>query len=216
MAKFVIFGAGGHCNSVASAIIAHGDSVTGIIDPHSSLKELFGVPVYTTLKDTPISSESFFAIAIGDNANRAAVAAPVLREFPITRFKPIIHPTASIGHNASVGLGTVILANATVGANSKIGEFCVVNNNAVADHDTKLAAYTSIGPAASLGGRVEIGEYSAVGIGAVAIEGVRIGTEVVVIGANSTVLSHVPDHEVQVGSPATKIKSRRHGDSYLK
>lgn len=215
MDNYIIFGAGGHGNSIASAIIAQGDGISAVIDPYVTIGILHGAPVFNEWQDADINSATKFAIAIGNNAKRASIAAPVIEEFSIDRFKPVVHPTASIGLDATIGWGSVVLANATIGAYADLQEFCVVNNNAVADHDTKLGRYASLGPGALLGGCVELGAFTAIGIGAVVLEQTIIGEDVVV-GANSTVLQDVGNNQMLVGTPARQVKARQHGDRYLK
>lgn len=215
MDSYIIFGAGGHCNSIASAIIAQGDRISAIIDPYSSARSMHGAPIFKKIEEVDLVPGARFAIAIGDNAKRASLASTLLEANSIDRFKPVIHPSAVVELNASIGAGSVILAGVILGCNAVVEQFCIVNNNAVADHDTKLAAFASLGPGALLGGRVEVGQYSAIGIGAVVIEQTHIGAEAI-IGANSTVLDNVENNAVMVGSPARTIKTRQHGDRYLK
>jgi acetyltransferase-like isoleucine patch superfamily enzyme len=55
---------------------------------------------------------------------------------------------------------------------------------------------------------VSIGDGSWLGHGSVVLPGATIGRHVV-IGANSVVTGHIPDHSVAAGVPARVIKSQR-------
>ena len=122
----------------------------------------------------------------------------------------IIHPSACVATNASLGTGNQVLMNASVCARVKTGDFCIVNTSASVDHECILGDGVHIGPGARLAGCVEIGSHTFIGTGAVIIPRIKIGSYSM-IGAGAVVTRDIPDHVVAVGNPARIIKNKSEG-----
>ena len=153
-------------------------------------------------------------IAIGDNSVRAIVAATILELCPNLPFVTAVHPSASIGKQATLGSGTVIMAGAVVNPCCQVGRFCILNTKASLDHDSVMEDFSSLAPGVTTGASCRIGTYSAVSIGAVLRHGITIG-EHSVIGGGSYVTKDVEPFSIAYGTPARKIRARQQGEKYL-
>lgn len=153
-------------------------------------------------------------IAIGDNFIRYLVNDRISHDIPQFNFIKVIHPSAQIARNVSIGKGTVIMANTTISSEATVSDFCIINNNSSLDHDSKMLHYSSLAPGSSIGGNVKIGLFTAVSLGAKVIHGITIGDHTI-IGAGSIVIKDIPKYVVAYGNPAKVIRDRVAGEKYL-
>ncbi len=203
--KLVVFGAGGHAKVVLDIVEQQGNyEIAGLLDDDLTLQgqRFFGYPVLGTRADLPalLSAQLHHAIvAIGDNTDRAAVAAQLDRLG--WRFANAVHPRASIGRGVNIGPGSVVMAGCVVNADAYLGAQVIVNTGATVDHDCRIEDNVHIAPGCHLCGNVGVGQGSLLGAGSTVIPGVSIGKRVIV-GAGSTVIRDVADETRVSGSPA--------------
>jgi sugar O-acyltransferase (sialic acid O-acetyltransferase NeuD family) len=119
----------------------------------------------------------------------------------------VIHPSAIIAENATIGLGVQIMAGAVIQAEAKIGDQCIINTNASVDHEDILEDGVEIGPGATLCGCVQVGANGWIAAGAVVLPRLRIGHDSIV-GAGSLVTKDVRPNVVVYGSPAKEVRNR--------
>ena len=205
--RLLIAGAGGHGRVVAEAADATGlwSAIAFLDDRHDVLDGTSRWPVLGRVSDMgQMSSQHYsFLAAFGDARLRLDVLARGRGQgFPIS---VLIHPRATVSPNATLGMGTVVLAGAVVNIGATLGVGCIVNTGATIDHDCRLADGVHVCPGAHLGGGVQIAERTWFGIGAVARQNTRIGADVVV-GAGAVCVSDVRNGVTVVGVPA-----REHG-----
>jgi len=218
--RVAIIGGGGHGSVVANIIEALPQfTLVGFLDVRfeSGMNilgyEVLGTPESLTLQILKHQLEGI-VIAVGDNWTRNKLAESVRATSPEIQFPTIIHPSAQVGKNVTIGQGTVLMPGVAVNCNVRIGEFCILNTNASLDHDTTLGDYASFAPKSCTGGGASIGSFSAICLGTNVIDRITIG-EHTVIGAGSTVLHDQPSCIVAYGTPARKINDRQPGDRYL-
>ena len=205
-----IYGASGHAEVIIDAVIKEGKHrIVGIIDDDPKLwkGEFCGYPVIggeNVLKDKTYR-DSRLILAIGDNAARKKLWQTI--NALGYELACAVHPSAQIGRNVSIELGTVIMANVAINSGTKIGENGIINTGATVDHDCVLEDYVHISPGVHLAGNVHVGELAHIGIGASVIQGVKIGRNAI-IGAGAAVIDDIPDNVTAVGVPAEVIKHR--------
>ncbi|HJN37483.1 MAG TPA: hypothetical protein QF353_01750 [Gammaproteobacteria bacterium] len=85
-------------------------------------------------------------------------------------FPNIIHPTAVVSKECSIGMGVQILAGAVVNANVKLDNGCIINSNATVEHDTLVGKGVHVAPNATVLGQVQVGDYAYVGSSSVLIQ----------------------------------------------
>jgi len=220
MDSIVIIGSSGHAKVIIDIVEQEGRyKIAGLLDLNRKVGEqTLGYQILGRHEDLPqlVTTHALKGaiVAIGDNFVRSKVAVRVKEACPSLLFVSARHPKASIGRDASVGEGTVIMAGATANPCSSIGRFCILNTNSSLDHDSVMGDFSSLGPRAATGGNCRIGSYSAIAIGAVLIHGIHIG-EHTVLGAGSTALRNIDSFKVAYGTPAKVVRDRKPGDTYL-
>ncbi len=120
----------------------------------------------------------------------------------------LIHPTAVIAPDVTIGAGTVIMAGAIVNTGTTIARFAVVNTGAILDHDNIVEDNVHISPGCVLAGRVTCCRDSFIGTGTSIIPRMVIG-EGAVVAAGSTVIKPVRAHTLVAGCPAVEKKDLR-------
>jgi acetyltransferase EpsM len=206
----VIVGTGGHALVVADAALRAGQyDLRGFLDqnPAKAAETILGRPVLGTLdlvRDDAYR-DVLIIVAIGDNGVRKRVAAEL--EAAGCSFATIIHPSAQIGSETSIGKGTMILGGVVINPGTRIGCHVIVNTSASVDHHGRIEDYVHISPGVALAGGVSVGCGSHVGIGASVVEQVEIGARTV-IGAGAVVTQSIPDDVVAMGVPARIARQR--------
>ncbi|SDF21591.1 sugar O-acyltransferase, sialic acid O-acetyltransferase NeuD family [Pricia antarctica] len=220
MKNIVIIGASGHGSVVLDCIEKEGKyNVLGFVD---SFKEKGtkqnGYEILGTENDLLYLMEMFNIyggiVAIGDNWTRKSVVDRISEIVPNFNFITSIHPSAIIGKDVQIGMGTIIMPGAIVNANSEVRGFCILNTNASLGHDGVMDDFSSMASGVRAGGNFHLGKYSVVCMGVIIIENVRI-KEQTVIGAGSLVIKDVGGYVVAYGSPALIVRKRKAGDKYL-
>lgn len=218
--KLIIIGSSGHAHVIID-LVEKSDNfeILGLIDPFRSRGENeLGYKVndsYSYILEEKIKHNDLYVfIAIGDNWNRLQVYKKIQELDQTIKFPELIHPSAILANDISVGEGTAVMAGAVVNPGVRIEKFCIINTSASIDHDCVIKEFSSIAPGAVLGGSVSIEQQSAVSIGAVIRNAISVGANTV-IGAGSLVLEDCPDNSVIYGVPAKVIRKRKEDDNYL-
>ncbi|SCZ61465.1 NeuD/PglB/VioB family sugar acetyltransferase [Thiohalomonas denitrificans] len=203
----LMFGAGGHAAAVSDVIRDIEDfNISGVIDDSPSLqgKCLFGSTVIGGRQQLYMNGLDTMAIflGIGDNLTRARIARSLGgREFPV-----LVHPTAHIGTNVSLGEGTVVMPRAIIENGARVGAHCIINNGAVVGHGSVVGDYSHVSGNAVLAGGVNLGERCLIGIGGCVLPNVAIGQDSIV-SAGSVANRSAPERHY-IMSPGSRIFRR--------
>lgn len=208
MKRLVIVGAGGHGIVVADAAdLSHEwEKISFVDDSYPEKKKVINWDVIGNTQMLPRLAKYFDAaiVAIGNAEIRMRILKGIeAAGMPLAR---VVHPRASVSRFATIGPGTVLMANTAVSAGAVVGRGCIINTGATVDHECELGDGTHIAPGAHLAADVQTGSNAWVGAGATIREQIRIGNDVV-IGAGAAVVKDVPDGMVMVGVPARPIRS---------
>ena len=206
--KVYIIGTGGHAQVVIDAILNSGFDVSGIFDDNKSLigQYIFNIPVLGKIEKVREYDDSRFVVAIGDNETRMQIVEKL--GFPDERFFTVIHPSAVIGKNVEIGVGSMVLGGVVINTGTSIGKHCIINTSASIDHHNKISDFVHVAPGTHTGGNVTIEEGSFLGIGVSVIPGIKI-SKWSIIGAGSVAIEDVPDYATVVGVPGRVIKRRQ-------
>ena len=201
MNKLVILGAGGHGKVIADIALKNGYSDICFVDDYAR-GECMGFPIVGVSSDVESlnNEKTDFVIAIGNNSVRKNIA-----EKYDVNWVSLIHPSAQIAVNVSIGKGTVVMAGAVINACATVGEHCIINTSSVIEHDNVLENYVHISPKAALGGTVRVGEKTHIGIGATVKNNIDICGDCIV-GAGAVVVKNIEVPGTYVGVPVRKIK----------
>lgn len=211
----VLIGAGGHARVVADIVRLSGRySIVGFLDEVSPERRgtfWNGAPILSGWDeiDGLFSSGVRAAFgAVGDCEARLRIADRLIAKgFDL----PVLHhPSAVAAGDASIGVGTVLVAGAIVNSGAHIGANVIINTAASVDHDCAIADGVHVAPGARLGGGVHVGRGAWIGLSAAVKDRVRIGAATLV-GAGALVLTDLPAGVVAYGVPARII---RHVESH--
>ena len=210
--RLMVIGSSGHAKSVLEAADSAGFVVDGTISTENSDGDIGFASLISALHDVDIVTT---ALALGHGVNHVRFRAfeEVLSVFPQAQFPPIVHSSAWVSPTASLGRGSVVLAQASVGSGSTLGVGALINTGASLDHDSTLGDFASLGPGARTGGNTLIGPRTMLGLQAGILQGRTIGEDTVV-GAHSLVIENIPALSVAMGIPCRVTRSREWDENY--
>lgn len=151
-----------------------------------------------------IEKEVFIVIAIGSPKVREKIVKK-LEKYKNIRFAKIIDPTVILSKKVKIGEGTIICAGTIITVNINIGKHVIINLDCTIGHDSILEDYTTVLPSVNLSGNTITQKYSTLGTGAKVIQGITIGSNVIV-GAGSVIIRDVPSNCTVVGNPGKIVK----------
>ena len=200
-----ILGAGGHGKVVADIAQSVGwneivffDDVIG----ESLICDRWRVEGTSQSLEGRLSEFSGIFVGIGSNSIRReklfwlkGISAHILT---------LVHPSAVIGSDVKIGVGSVVMPGVVVNIDTKIGMGVILNTRCSVDHDCDLGDGVHIGPSASLAGSVKVGAESFIGIGASIKQQINVGSNVTV-GAGAAVVRDLPNGITALGVPARQI-----------
>lgn len=207
----VIWGASGHARVVADMVRLIGKfNIIGFLDNVDLGRkgaEFCGALILggaEQLEQLRIKNIRHIILGFGDCQARLALSS-ITNQFGF-ELATIVHPSAVVASDVTIGAGTVIMAGAVINPGSTIGGNSIINTSASIDHDCVIKNGAHIGPGAHIGGGVTIGQGSWIGIGAIIKDKIKIGNNAI-IGAGAVVLKDIPDGVVAFGVPAKIIRS---------
>jgi len=136
--KLIIVGASGHGKVVADIAIKMKQwQSIAFLDDDESIKTSMGIEVIGKTADAiKYKDEADFFIGIGENRAREKVQNK-LEEAGLS-IVSLIHPSAIIGLDVEIKIGTIVMAGSVINSSSKIGKGCILNTSCSIDHDMCL------------------------------------------------------------------------------
>jgi UDP-perosamine 4-acetyltransferase len=175
-----------------------------VIEPPSFDPQGLQVRLESDFLATADPAFSLVVLALGSPSLRQRVAESYRsRGF---RFATLVHPTAVIGPEVSLGEGCVVMAHAVLETHVRVGAHCFINVQASLAHECVVGEACSLGPGVHLAGQVTLGDRCDLGVGAVVRPRITLGDDVVV-GAGAAVVKNHPGPAVLVGVPARPLPS---------
>jgi sugar O-acyltransferase (sialic acid O-acetyltransferase NeuD family) len=207
--SLIIFGAGGHAKTVIAVLEREGKwRLAGLLEDGVAIpgRKVLGYEVLgnrdalSRLKESGIGNA---LVAVGDNAARSAIAEH-LRALGFS-LASVMHPSACIMKDASIGEGSFVHALSLIGPECRVGTNAIVQPHTTLGHECCIGNGVQFAPGVQIGGRVRIGDLSFFGPGAVVFPSVNVGRNVKV-GANTVVHKDIPDNTVIVGNPGRVVR----------
>jgi len=165
--KIILIGAGGHGKVLVDAIILQGKyEIAGFVDSKIDIGTEIFRNYRVILQQNELSKISnyadFFIVAIGNNTIREKIYAEAEKYI-----KPaiIIHPSAIIGSDVSIGDGTVVLINSVINTCSRIGKNAIVNSGVIIDHECTIGSHIHLSIGTLVGSNTVIGDNITTSIG---------------------------------------------------
>lgn len=120
-------------------------------------------------------------------------------------FISLIHKSARIWQNTTIGSGCIICDNVSISCDVQIGNFVTIQTLSIIGHDCEIGDYSHLNCFTFLGGKCKVGELSTINTGAILHPGKKTGCHALV-GAGSVVLRNVKDGKAVFGNPADYIE----------
>ena len=202
--KLIIIGASGHGKVVADiAIKMNKWQSIAFLDDDESIKTSMGLEVIGKTADAfTYKDEADFFVAIGNSATREKIQEKLIDEG--LNVVSLIHPSAIIGMDVEIGIGSVVMAGVVINSSTRIGKGCIINTSSSLDHDNVMEDYVHISPGTSLAGTVKVGKGSWLGIGSTVSNNVNICSGCKV-GAGAVVVKDITEPGTYVGVPVRRV-----------
>lgn len=196
MSSIYVYGASGHGLVVADIAKACGYDIVLFIDD--------GDNAFPTFLETHMDKEIPLVFGIGHNLTRAKLFTKVKQcGFHLIS---LIHPSAVVSPDATIGEGTVIMPQVVVNANAVIAEGAILNTGSIVEHECCIGKFVHISPNVALAGNVTVGDFTHIGIGSNVIQGIIIGHNSI-IGAGSVVVKNIRDFTKAFGIPCKEVEA---------
>ena len=156
--KLIIIGASGHGKVVADiALKMNSWENIAFLDDDESNKTTMGFEVIGKTADAfKFRDEADFFVAVGNHTARKKILEK-LEEDKLSLVK-LVHPSAHIGIDVEIGIGSAIMANVVINSSTRIGKGCIINTSSSLDHDNVIEDYVHISPGVRAAGSVRIGK----------------------------------------------------------
>lgn len=209
MNNLIIIGARGFGREVYHLATQCGDyqkefQIKGFLDSKADALESYsGYPPILGAVETYVPQpQDRFVCALGDVKAKKHYLS-IIREKG-GRFVSLIHPTAIILSNTSIGVGAIILANVFISSEVVIGDYVTIQPFSAIGHDARISDYAHLNAYAFVGGYAQVGEGATLHTGAKVLPHKRIG-DWAIVGAGSVVLRNVKAGETVFGVPALSL-----------
>lgn len=215
--ELLIVGAGGFARETAQAVAAinlvrPAWRLLGYLDDDPLLhgRQVGGVPVIGGTDLIQSLPDAQVVVCVGNPRNYFTRARIVERlGLSAARYATILHPSADVSVDSTIGPGSVLLAQAVLTAAATVGAHVAVMPHAVLTHDVAVEDFATIASGVRFGGGVRVQRGAYLGSGALIREQVKIGAWSQV-GMGSIVLQDIPEAQVWVGNPARKLRDVEH------
>lgn len=190
---------------IAKECIGYGSEfvVKGFID--DNLQALDGFrnypPVLSSIREYRPYEKDVFTFSIGGESRRKCIEYLLERD---AKFINLIHTSARIGSNVTLGIGNIIAAFTSLGADCKIGNFNMVQSYTVIGHDATIGDYNRIDTHVTCVGGIRIKDETTIHTSAVISHNVVVEDKAKV-GACSFVIRKVKSGTTVLGVPAKRI-----------
>ena len=160
-------------------------------------------PIISSVEEYQPKPNDVFVCAMGDAHWKRHYADMIMAKGG--EFINIIHNTAEIERNTTIGNGCIICKWVGISCDSKIGDFVTIHAFTGIGHDTLIGDYCHLGARAFLGGGSLLGESTVIQTNAIILPSVKVGSNCMV-AAGAVVIRKVKDGTTVYGNPAKLFK----------
>lgn len=207
--NLIIIGAGGFGREVFSCAVdvqSHRRDweIRGFLDdnPHALDGYHYEAPIIDSIENYLPQDGDCFIIGLQSPQEKLSIGERLLQRG--AKFINLIHPTAVVGKNSTLGYGCVICIHSGISCDVQGGNFVTLNAHGAVGHDAILGDGCTISAFAHVSGLVTLGKGAYVGIHGCILPKVKVG-DFATIGAGSVVLKHVKPGSTVLGVPAKLI-----------
>lgn len=210
MKQLIIIGAGGLGREVlawARQSLGFGEEwvVKGFIDDNSEAMAGLNVPApwLGRIEDHQPADDEVFVCAMGIPALKRRCFERI--EARGGKFLTLIHRTAVVGDNVTLGAGTILCPYTVVSGYNVIGKGVVVNIHASIDHDANVGDWSQINCHCDVTGGVQVGMEVWLSSHVAIAPRLRIGDRAY-LGIGSSILRDVEADAKVFGVPARRVE----------
>lgn len=158
----------------------------------------------------PIINENDNLEKYRDVAVISATGSPYLRKrliglWPFDNFATLIHPSAKIASDASIGKGSLVGPNSFISAKTIIGEHVLINAMCSVSHGSIIMDFATLSPGVIICGDSVCEKGVFLGAASCVLEKTQVGTGSIV-AAGAIVTKSIEPLEMFAGIPAVKKK----------
>jgi sugar O-acyltransferase (sialic acid O-acetyltransferase NeuD family) len=205
----IIIGAGGYGREIydlAKSCKSYGFKflIKGFLDSNlDAIGNRSGYPaILDTVENYTIQEDDVFVIAIANIGSKRSCAESLRKKGG--QFFTLIHQTAVIAQNTTIGEGCVIGRDVIISNDCKLGSHCTFNSKSMVGHDSEIGNYCNINAGAFIGGECKIEDGVTIHTYGIVTPRLHIAQNAV-IGAGSVVVKNVALGKTVFGSPAREI-----------
>lgn len=159
-------------------------------------------PIISSVEDYDVKEDDVFICALGAPLYKKKYAEIILSKGG--HFISLVHPSALISGNTTIGTGCIILNDAHISCDVKIGDFVTLQPKVFIGHDAQIGDWSHLNTNVVCNGFVKIGEQCVLNTSAIIVPHKKVGNNSIV-GAGSVVTRNVPENVTFFGNPAKKI-----------
>ena len=208
MKQLIIIGAGGMGRTfydMAKESLGYGFeyAIKGFIDDNSSALDGFEnyPPLLGTIRDYQPNENDVFVCSIGGGSRRKCMEEIIAKG---GSFLTMIHQTARLGTNVTLGKGTIVGAFTTIGADAKVGNYNLIQSYTVVGHDSRIGDWNRIDTHVTLVGGTIVENETDIHTSAMISHNVTIESNSRV-AACSFVIRRVKSGTTVMGNPAKRL-----------
>lgn len=174
------------------------------LDDNPAALDGYDYPVKTIfpLSQYQPSPEEAFVCALGDPKTKKAVVEKLKERG--AKFITIVHPSARVGRNVSIGEGCVVCPNCSLSCDCKIGDFVMLNVGTSVGHDSQIGSWSTLSSHCDVTGFAQVGEGVFFASSVAVIPSSKVG-DWARVGINSSVIMKVRGGASAFGNPAVKL-----------
>jgi sugar O-acyltransferase (sialic acid O-acetyltransferase NeuD family) len=183
--------------------------VIGALDDNADLhgQSVEGIPVLGGLSAAAkLEADVCFVFGIGSYALRLR-RIEIFKAMGVSRdrFVTLIHPSAKVYSNATLGHGCIVYPGALIMARCRVGDFVIVFGNTIMAPLSRVDDFALFGSLVFLGSNSYVGSGAFLGSSCAVMEKTRIGPGAM-IGIASVVLRDVEPGATMLGNPARMME----------
>jgi sugar O-acyltransferase (sialic acid O-acetyltransferase NeuD family) len=204
----LIIGCGSHSYSVISIIESSDEFViSGLIDTGldydiSETKSSYSVVGNLELIDKHVDTYKgyFFAIAVGDNSERARIYQKI-NELGLST-PNFISKHAFVDRNVNMGDGNIIAHNVVLNSMVELGSNNLINTAAIVEHNAIVGDHNHLGPMSIMCGNSRIKSHCFLGVSSKILPNKRLSSNCT-LGAGAVLIKSIETvGKVLIGAPA--------------
>ena len=176
--KIILYGIGGHCNSVIDVIInSKKFQIEFFLDDSSKSKILKKKKIFNGkkfFKENKKNKNIHISFASIYNLNERLALYEKIKKNNIYNFPNIISSTSYVSSSCKLTEGIIILNKAIVNSNVEISENVIINTGSIIEHDVVIGKNSHISTGVIVNGGVKIGKNCFIGSGSIIKENIQI------------------------------------------